>query len=108
MSDARRHWDRPAHFIGSAECHFGMTDVVSGFIISTVGDYRPFGERKKIGSYRFYETLVFRDSGRRCEREDCCGGIPEPASWSEIDGEGYQTEEEAREGHARMIKKCTS
>lgn len=52
------------------------------------------------------ETMVFHDSGRRCEIEDChCGGLPEASSYRELDFEGYQTASEAAEGHARMLAK---
>lgn len=107
-SAAKTHWDRPSHFIGSASCRFGMTDVVNGYIVSTVGDYRPEfanGEQETIGYNRYFETMVFRDSGRRCEISDCpCGCVPEPADFHEIAFEGYQTEAEARYGHARMVE----
>ena len=33
----KTHWDCGAHFVGSEDCHFGMTDVVGGFIVSTTG-----------------------------------------------------------------------
>jgi hypothetical protein len=108
--EARTHWDKAAHFICSADCRLGIADVVNGYIVSTVGDYRPKhlgGEvRETIGYRRFFETMVFRDSGRRCTEKDCpCGNVPEPSDWTEIDFEGYQTEAEARTGHARMIEK---
>jgi hypothetical protein len=103
------HWDRPAHFIGSADCRFGLADVVNGHIVSTVGDYHPAygdGRRREIGYDRFYETMVAKDSGKRCEIADCpCGGIPEPVGSWELDFDGYQTEREARLGHAAMVAK---
>ena len=73
----KTHWDKPSHFICSAD----ITDVLAGYIVSTVGDYWPkfTGQREHIGCERFYETMVFRDSGKRCDMIACpCGGIPEP------------------------------
>jgi hypothetical protein len=105
---AKTHWERPSHFIGSNECRFGLTDVVGEYIISTVGDYHPtigFG-RTEIGLNRFYETMVFTDSGIRCKIKSCdCGGIPKPSDYMELDCDGYQTEAEARAGHAAMVKR---
>lgn len=105
----KTHWDRPGHFIGSDRCRFGVTDVVNGHIVSTVGDYRmESGERHIIGHARFYETMVFKDSGKRCTKEGevcSCGNLPQPESWSEVDFDGYMTEDEARAGHAAMVAK---
>lgn len=103
----RSHWDRPAHFIGSNRCRFGLADVVNSHIVSTVGDYYPEGSgiREPIGCGRYFETMVFRDSGKRCEEAGCeCGGLPEPADWDPIDFEGYLEIEDAREGHRRMVE----
>jgi len=107
--EAKTHWNRCSHFIGSEECRFGLTDVVSGYIISTCGDYRPSsakGERVDIGYQRAFETMVFHDSGRRCQEPMCpCGGIPLADDFRELDFDGYQSEDEARKGHARMVEK---
>jgi hypothetical protein len=111
MSNIQSHWDRGSHFIGSESCHFGITDVVGDFIISTTGDYRPMspiegydGRQHEIGYGRFYETMVFRDSGERCEDASCkCGGIPMARSFRELDFDGYKTQDEARRGHAAMV-----
>lgn len=109
MSAPKTHWDRASHFIGVANCRFGMTDVAGGHIISTVGDWRPphTGRIERIGCDRFYETMVFRDSWKRCEIADCdCGGLPQPADWTSVDFDGYQTANQAHVGHAAMVEKC--
>ena len=110
------HWERGSHFCGVADCRFGITDVVNGYIVSTVGDYRPQSrnaQRMEIGLNRFYETMVFVDSGQRCAQKACssannesCGGLPVPygAIWSRVDFQGYRTEEEARVGHDLMVQ----
>jgi len=101
----RAHWDRPGHFIGSSECQFGMTDVINGYIVSTVGDYRPPGATtmQPIGFRHFYETMVFVDSGKRCVEPACECGLP-LHNGRDVDFAGYQTAAEAAAGHARMIK----
>ena len=104
----KTHWDRPAHFIGSRDCRFGLSDAVGGVIVSTVGDYRPMHHQVgpyPIGANRTYETMVFRDSGKRCDEPSCGCGLPEPESWTEIDFAGYRSEAEARAGHAEMVAK---
>jgi len=63
------HWDKASHFIGSRDCRFGVTDVVNGYIVSTVGDYWPSWPPDRqapmtIGVDRYYETMVFQDSGK--------------------------------------------
>jgi hypothetical protein len=103
------HWDKPSHFIGSESCHFGLTDVVNGYVISSVGDYRPalFGiaVRERIGYNRYYETMVFRDSGKRCAEDGCACGRPLIDDYSELGFDGYMTEAQARDGHAAMLAK---
>lgn len=105
-----KHWPRASHFIGSESCSFGMTTVVNGYIVSSVGDYRSAaygGERQTLGAGDddFYETYIFKPGGY-CEIEGChCGGIPRPVTWTEIDGKRFATESECRDGHAAFVEK---
>jgi hypothetical protein len=104
--NAKTHWDSTAHFIGSRDCHFGMADVVNGVIVSTCGDYRPGGKLTSIGYQRHYETMVFKDSGKRCDESGCdCGGLPLADNYTELDFEGYESAAAATEGHRRVVEK---
>ena len=50
------------HFIGSQHCRFHLaTWLPNGWLVSTVGDYYPQGERTtlSIGPEDWYETMVF-------------------------------------------------
>jgi hypothetical protein len=103
------HWNRASHF-DLEDYRFGMTDVVNGYVVSTCGDYRPpsvGGRRVDVSYGRAFETKVFRDTGSRCHSPNCvCGGAPTGIiGTQEVDLEGYPTEEDARTGHARMVKK---
>ena len=61
---------------------------------------------QEVGYERFFETMVFPDSGERCEDTECpCGGIPKAANYTELDMDGYNTAEEALAGHAAMVEK---
>jgi hypothetical protein len=82
-----------------------MADVVNGFVVSTCGDYRPRGVQVEIGFRRTYETMVFRDTGKRCVIDGChCGGLPEHDG-REVDFEPYNNADDAMAGHARMVAK---
>lgn len=106
MTTEVREFSRASHFCAAASCRFGMTTVVNGYIVSSVGDYHPGGcdEMRAIGSGRFFETYVFR-LDRFCDAANCACGLPIPADWTEIDAEAYQTEEDARVGHAAVVAK---
>lgn len=91
------------HFIGGPSCTYHLSTRVGGYLISTVGDYRPYGnnhERQTIGAGAdsFYETYVFRVTG-----ED--DGNPTLVDWSEIDGERYAESLAAEAGHYRYCWK---
>lgn len=62
VTTEERGW--PGHFCGAAFCSFRrntlVTDGKRGFVVSTVGDFRPAGdEPMEIGYHRFYETMMF-------------------------------------------------
>lgn len=105
----RTHFSRPAHFVGSESCQFGITDIVGHYIVSTVGDYRPNysgGRQEPIGYGRTYETMVFAwKEGKRCEDAECGCEIPFADSYMELDFEGYNSKSEAEDGHRRMVNK---
>jgi len=101
-----RYLGMPGHFIGSARCVWHLTTVVGGYVVSTVGDYRPFTEDQKpteIGLGRKYETMVFR-AGKPCARPGCMCGVPDHDG-RELDFEAYNTAGEAQAGHEAMVAK---
>ena len=104
----RKTWDRPSHFICARDCRFGRTTVVGGWVVSTVGDYRPTsngGRQEQIGDGRTYETMVF-PLAKLCDDPECkCGGMPVVEQWAEKDFEGYNSKAEAMVGHRRMVQK---
>ncbi len=91
------------HFCASEYCDFRLHTLVDGkYVISTIGDYFPGGNRKKkenVGCDRLFETCVFRATG---ECMPC--GCPR---WDglEIDMLPAQTAIEARDNHMAMIEK---
>ena len=93
----------PGHFIGCNNCcyhiHSVIKDLKTGesWKVSTIGCYHPESNirrdgcrttenRETVGRGRYYETMVFYED-----------------ELSELDMEGYQTEEEADEGHFRIL-----
>lgn len=107
---ARESWEffgSPLHFIGAWSCHFHLGTLVGPWVVSTVGEYTPDGNRadyEEIGGGRKYETYVFRATGDRCSRDGCRCGQPE---WTggEIDSEGYNERGDAQRGHYAMCEK---
>lgn len=101
--------ERPGHFIGSQECAWGRITMCDRYFVSSVGEYRPYGEDGlvvEIGHGRFYETYVFPWDGRTvCGADGCNCGLPEPDSWDEIDGLPANTREECERNHATMVEK---
>lgn len=97
-------WLKPGHLCVSAYCRFGRCTAVNGYIISSVGDYYSNGVRETVGYDRFFETMVFKDSGKRCDVPECtCGRLPEPVDWSEIDFAPANTREECEANHERLV-----
>jgi len=92
----------PGHFVGARYCRFHLCTGVGGFLVSTVGSYRPNGAGVdiQVGADRMYETMVFRIDGT------CDCGCGEPAhSGRELDMDGYNDAKLAREGHLAMCQK---
>lgn len=84
------------HFICADRCCFRRHTSVNGYRISTVGCYhpKPGAAIEYIGLGRLYETMVFK-----------LGDNGQPSSWTEIDFDGYSTEDEAQAGHEAMVAK---
>lgn len=108
--------DFPGHFIGAADCGFFRTTdcLQTGVRVSTVGDYRPGAKNRSIAEIlgtgaqtlgaddRLYETMVFRLGTECCP---CGCEAPLVADWGELDMEGYTTQDEAIDGHRRMVER---
>lgn len=94
------------HFIGGSKCAFHLSTRIGGYLISTVGDYRPRGSDQKetigAGPDAFFETFVFK-----CDGEEASGD-PNIAEWCEIDSERYATSIEAERGHYRFCEQYAS
>jgi len=113
------------HFICSQWCNFFLNTYVNGYIISTVGEYVPDSDVRRIlrksrnmetdligdeeredfgfediGYKRKYETMVFH---AKPSESKCCPF--EVSDHSGIDFEGYNDPGEAYEGHLRMVNK---
>lgn len=86
------------HFIGSAKCAFHLCTRIGNALVSTVGDYRPQGEREEIGYGRTFETFVFKV-------RDGEGPEGDHVSLSEIDTDGYNDSRVAEAGHYAMCDK---
>jgi hypothetical protein len=91
----------PAHFIGARECNFRLSTYVGGYIVSTIGEYRPFYSNKlqEISLFRKYETMIFlATKGPNA----CCPYVVK--DYSDLDMVGYNTAEDAMKGHYAMCE----
>lgn len=103
--------ERPfrGHFCAANDCRFfRTTDVGDKWRVSTIGDYHQggIGRRQEIGYKRFFETMVFPLSNKRCE--GCggpCDGAQLVADWSEMEADAYSNAAEAEAGHAVIVAK---
>jgi hypothetical protein len=124
---------KPAHLIVGNDCRFHLATLVGEYMVSTVGEYIPDepvreilaesrglalegrGEYRRaswmqlngfeeIGYGRTYETMVFRVTGKVCEREDCGCGLPS-IDPTELDSDGYNVAGAAQAGHYAMCAK---
>ena len=100
-----RYLGMPGHFIGASRCVWHLTSVVGPYLVSTLGDYRPFpsDEATNIGAGRKYETMVFK-AGAPCTVDGCGCGVPNH-NGREIDFAPYNTAGEAQAGHEAMVAK---
>ena len=81
-----------------------MATLVKGgrYLVSTVGDYRPGGEKMETigsGEESFFETYVFKARGVGKDWN------PVMQDWSEIDGRRYADSREAEKGHYTYCRK---
>lgn len=97
------------HFIGAPDCLFHLSTTIGKYIVSTVGNYRPYrnargineiGKIQEIGHKRFYETMVFLK--KKC---NCGCGFWVAKDGKTLDFEGYNTPQEAQKGHYKYCKK---
>ena len=92
------------HFIAASRCVCHLNTRVGDYRISTVGDYRPDGEKRDtVGLNRWGETYVFRVGGKGYHGE----GVVE--DWGEIDSRGYSETDlddgTIERGHFEMCRK---
>lgn len=117
------------HLCVARDCQFHLCTYVGGYIVSTVGEYWPDSQVRKIsaecrnihivgrgddwdrdymnkigfeeiGLNRKYETMVFK--ARRTE-DKCCPW--RMADASELDFDSYNTPEDAAAGHNKLCMK---
>lgn len=118
----------PGHLCVANDCRFHLNTYVGGYIVSTVGEYWPDSEIRKInakisdisiqgkgdewnanymkqigyediGFGRKYETMVFKATKTG---NKCC---PWGQSGWELDFEGYNDPSEACKGHLKFCNK---
>jgi len=119
----------PGHLIIARDCKFFLNTFVGKYIVSTVGEYLPDSEVRKIfaetrgitlkgkgderladymkkigyeelGCDRKYETMVFL--AKKSEHK-CCPYTAK--NWGELDSTGYNNSEDAFKGHYKMCLK---
>jgi hypothetical protein len=135
MSRADWIWmPHPAHFICAEDCRFHLATYVSGYIVSTVGEYFPDSPAREIiascrgimlkgqgdarrddfkrrvgwveiGSGRTYETMVFKAEAA-ARPETCCPWRME--SPHELETVGYNDPIAATVGHMRLCEKFSA
>lgn len=122
----------PAHFICSRDCKFVMATAIGGVVVSTVGEYWPDREVRKIhadvrgvrfdgkgdnwdaqffekfgfieiGYKRKYETMVFLSRPATEEEGLCCPF--RIRSGLDLDGDTYNESVDAYRGHLALIAK---
>lgn len=132
--DKWKWFPHAGHLIICNDCRFHLNTYVGKYIVSTVGEYWPDrvvreihakvynpnwleeNKHKKgdefnhvymkefgyedIGAGRKYETMVFKAIK---SKDKCCPYTA--ANWTEIDMNGYNTNEDAYKGHLKMCQK---
>jgi hypothetical protein len=93
----------PMHLCVARECVFHLATQVGQYVISTVGDYYPLINgrrvREQVGCDRFGETYVFKVDGQ----EKC--GCPS-IDLSEIDSTHYGENDRCTEMNAGHLAMC--
>jgi hypothetical protein len=96
-----------AHYCGSNYCRFHLTTEIGKYVISSVGEYRPFnnnGKMEEIDYDRFYETMVFKVSSH-CDMNECGKCMLPIIDGNELDVSAYNTAGDAAKGHMAMCNK---
>lgn len=120
----------PAHFICARDCRFVLATYVGGYIVSTVGEYWPDRDTRRvmadslgvkikgrgdeydaayfkkfgyeqIGLDRKYETMVFKAAPS--DPDSCCPYRIDSGQEQEL--KGYNDPEEAYKGHLELCRK---
>lgn len=114
MSKRQTWMGHAGHFIGGRNCSFHLNTHVNGYIISTVGEYRPSvafdGDQMRprrdadppmpIGGGK--DSVFVAES----YNSKCCPFVME--SGTELVCERYATADAAAEGHARYVEEWGS
>lgn len=130
---AKQDWiwmPHAGHFICGHDCRFRLNTYVNGYIVSTVGEYWPDSQIRKIiaetrrinirgkgddwnadymkkigfdeiGADRKYETMVFK--AKKQGNDSCCPYRID--SGIELDFEGYNESRKAYQGHLKLCEK---
>jgi len=104
---SRKDWiwmPHPGHLCVSEKCLFSLNTYINGYIVSTVGEYKPNEKSKKyeqIGWDRIYETMVFKAK----KGETQCCPFTADIEGGEIDMKGYNCADTAMKGHYIMCEK---
>lgn len=105
-----KHYGHACHLIVSHKCLFHLSTVVvhngKELVISTVGDYYPFGlegKREALGDNKdtFFETMVFKVDGYM----DC--GCPRHGG-ENLKCRRYSNAKDATKGHFAMCRAYSS
>lgn len=125
------HWKwfgNAGHFCGGNDCRFHLCTEVSGYLVTTIGEWiseRVKGDQKEFEAYPeyvdclgfyekdgetlkgYYETMVFRVAGH-CS-QDWCGKCGRPDFIGlELYCQRYSTAKEANYGHMLACYKASS
>lgn len=96
----------PGHLIVGDRCVHHLCTQIGGYLISTIGEYRPEGKkagRETIGCDRFFETFVF-NVPKKAARCDCGCNMPKP-DYSEIDSLPANDAATADKNHMILCRK---
>lgn len=92
------------HFICADRCRWRRHTQVGKYRVSTVGDLYINDKREMIGSFGFFETMVFETRPKKEKDNDGCG-CREVVKWEEVECARYDTAGDAQAGHERTVAK---
>lgn len=121
------------HFICGRDCRFHLATKVGKYLVSTIGQFFPDSQVRKIlaesrgitltqrgdagdqewldkvgwepiGAWGTYETLVFEAGDRICDSDICGCKCPIPTKWGELAGERYDNAADATAGHYKYCE----